>query len=165
MLICRYDSVVTNASMILDEFTFQTEMFSEALGQMGEAEVVLTWPAQGEGRESREEGWNRGTMWNDTKYNDGGYPTEFFQIVKEYNGGANVKPYMHWRKLKSLCRSTYEVRLFSFTVFLGYVDHSNSSITQESIVVVCLFLLDASDHLPLTTSFNRTKMGSGKRTL
>ena len=95
MLVCRYDTVVVtkaSISIIPDVFTFQAEMFSVALEQMGEAEVVLTWPAQGEGRENREEGWNRGTMWNDTKYSDGGHPTEFFQIVKEYNGGANVKP-------------------------------------------------------------------------
>ena len=62
-------------------------MFSEALGQMGEAEVVLTWPAQGDGSggDRREGGWNRGTMWNDTEYSDGGYATKFFQIVKEFN--------------------------------------------------------------------------------
>ena len=35
---------------------------------MGEADVVLTWPEGGE----RNDGsmWNRGTMWNDTRFPD-----------------------------------------------------------------------------------------------
>ena len=65
-------------------------MFTEALGQMGEAEVVLTWPAEG-GERSDGDMFTRGTMWNDTRYPDGGYQTEFFQIVKDFNNGEVVK--------------------------------------------------------------------------
>lgn len=57
----------------------QVDMFIEATLEMQGAEVVLTWPAQGY------EGWTRGTMWNNTQYKDGGYPTAFFNVVKDFN--------------------------------------------------------------------------------
>eukprot|EP00045_Choanoeca_perplexa_P004752 m.40448 g.40448 ORF g.40448 m.40448 type:complete len:364 (-) comp12742_c0_seq16:1548-2639(-) len=63
----------------------QVDVFTYAMNQVRNASVVLTWPAESD----PEEQWTRGTMWNDTLVMDGGYPTPFYTVAKQFNNATN----------------------------------------------------------------------------